>query len=154
MNSNYNLTKKEVLAVANSWRNCYVSVYGKVCVAKTLMLPKLTHIATVLPTIKKQINEIEQIWYNYISPKKGAARADKKTMHAPTAFGGLGLHYLKEFWQALKVSWIKRLSTSKSFWMQILSTQIATNIATLQETDYLSVDVITQCKNTKKSVLA
>ena len=33
--------------------------------------------------------------------------------------------------------------------MQILATQTATNIATLQETDYLSVEVIRQCKNTK-----
>ena len=64
-----------------------MSVYGKVCVVKTLMLPKLTHIATVLPTLK-----IEKIWYNYISPKKGAARADKNTLHAPTAAGELGLH--------------------------------------------------------------
>ncbi len=53
MNTNYDLAKKKVLAIANSWRNRYVSVYGKVCVVKTLMLPKLTHIATVLPTLKK-----------------------------------------------------------------------------------------------------
>ena len=65
MNINYDLAKKKVLAVANSWRNRYVSVYGEVCVVKTLMLPKLTHIATVLPTLKKkQIDEIEKIWYN------------------------------------------------------------------------------------------
>ena len=123
-----------------------MSVYGKVCVVKTLMLPKLTHIATVLPTLKtKQIKEIEQIWYDYISPKKGAARADRKTIHAPTAAGGLGLHHLKEFWQALKVSWIKRLNTSRSFWMQILASQTAISITTLRETDYLTVDVLTKC---------
>ena len=98
------------------------------------MLPKLTHIATVLPTLKtKQIKEIEQIWYNYISPKKGAARADKKTLHAPTVKGGLGLHHLKEFWQALKVSWIKRLSISKSFWIEILASQTKVNTKTLQD---------------------
>ena len=56
MNTNYDLAKKKVLAVANSWRNRYVSVYGKVCVVKTLMLPKLTHIATVLLTLKKKAN--------------------------------------------------------------------------------------------------
>ena len=42
---------KKVLAFANSWRNRYVSVYGKVCVVKTLILSKLTCIATVLPTL-------------------------------------------------------------------------------------------------------
>ena len=129
-----------------------MSVYGKVCVVKTLMLPKLTHIATVLPTLKnKQIKEIEQIWYNYISPKKGAARADKKTIHAPTAVGGLGLHHLKEFWQALKVSWIKRLTSTKSFWMQILASQTNVSIKTLRETDYLTVEILNRCRSSKNS---
>ncbi len=60
------------------------------------MLPKLTHIAIVIPNLSiRQIKEIEQVWYNYLTPKKGAARADKKTIHAPTAQGRLGLHYLK-----------------------------------------------------------
>ena len=68
---NYEIAKSMVRAIANSWRNIYVSVYGKVCVVKTLMLPKLTHIATNLPNLKaKQILEIEKIWYDYISHKK------------------------------------------------------------------------------------
>ena len=96
---NYEKAINKVKAVANSWRNRYVSIYGKVCVVKTLMLPKLTHIATVLPTISsKQIKEVEKIWHDYISPKKSSARADIKTIHAPTAEGGLSLHHLEEFW--------------------------------------------------------
>ena len=53
--------------------------------------------------------------------QKGSARADNKTIHALTADGALSLHHLREFWQALKVSWIKRLATSKSFWAQLHS---------------------------------
>ncbi|MCP3679804.1 MAG: reverse transcriptase family protein, partial [Gammaproteobacteria bacterium] len=61
MEKNYLLAKTKVQAIANSWKNRYVSIYGKVCVIKTLMLPKLTHIATVLPNLStKQIKEIEQ----------------------------------------------------------------------------------------------
>ena len=95
------------------------------------------------------IKEIEQIWYNYLTPKKGAARADKKTIHAPTAKGGLGLHYLKEFWQALKVSWIKRMAVSRSFWVNILASQTCIEIQTLREIDYLTQGNINKCKNTK-----
>ena len=112
------------------------------------MLPKLTHIAAVLPTLEtKQIKEIEKIWHDYITPKKGAARADIKTIHAPTADGGLGLHHLKEFWQALKVSWIKRLATSKSFWVEILASRTGININTLRVTKTLTLDNINKCKN-------
>ena len=54
-------SKKKVLAIPDSWRNRYVSVYGKVCVVKALMLPKLTHIATVLPTMKKnKLNKLNK----------------------------------------------------------------------------------------------
>ncbi|MCP3680183.1 MAG: hypothetical protein GY782_08030, partial [Gammaproteobacteria bacterium] len=53
------------------------------------------------------------------------------------------------FWQALKVSWIRRLNTSRSFWMQILATQSAISVPTLRETDYLTVDVLMKCKRTK-----
>merc|ERR1712082_541013 len=49
-----------------------------------------------------------------------------------------------------KVSWIKKLNTSGSFWMQILATQTAISIPTLRETDYLTLDVLIKCKITKK----
>ena len=112
------------------------------------MLPKLPHIATVLPTLTaKQIKQVEKIWHDYISPKKASARTDVETIHAPTAEGGLGLHHLKEFWQALKVSWIKRLATSKSFWIQILELRSNLSICTLQEINFLQLEDINKCKN-------
>ena len=148
MNINYEKAITKVKMVANNWKNRYVSIYGKVCVVKTLMLPKLTHIATVLPTLTaKQIKEVEKIWHNYISPKKASARADIKTIHAPTAEGGLGLHHLKEFWQALKVSWIKRLATSQSFWVQILALRSNLSTCTLQNIKFLKLEDINKCKN-------
>ena len=71
MNITYEKAITPVKIVANSWRNRYVSIYGKVCVVKTLMLPKLMHIATVLPTLTaRQIKEVEKIWHNYITPNK------------------------------------------------------------------------------------
>ena len=107
------------------------------------MLPKLTHIATVLVNLKaKQIKEIEKTLYNYISPKNGAAIADLKTIHDPTASGRLGLHYFKEFLQALKVSWIKRLDISRSFLLKILDSLTNININILQETDNPTMEKI------------
>ena len=66
MKVNYEAAKSKVKAMANRWKNRYVSVYGKLCIVKTL--PKLIHILTVLTNLgAKQI--------------KGAARADLKTIH-------------------------------------------------------------------------
>ncbi len=57
MDKNYMLAKTKIQTISNSWRNRYVLMYGKVCVIMTLMLPKLTHIATVLPNLK--VNQIK-----------------------------------------------------------------------------------------------
>ena len=76
MNTNYDITMSKVKAVANSWRNRYVSVNRKVCVVKALMLNKLTQIVTVLPSLTA--NQIQEIWHDYISPQKGAAGAHTK----------------------------------------------------------------------------
>ena len=70
-----------------------------------------------------------------------------KTMHVPTAEGNLGLHHLNEFWQALKVSWIKRLATTKYFWVQILALRSNLSICTLQKINYLKLEDINKCKN-------
>ena len=84
INVNYENMKSKVKAIANSWKNRYVSIYRKVCVVKILMLTKLTHISTVLPTLEtKQIKEIKNIWHDYISPIKGAARANIKPSMPP-----------------------------------------------------------------------
>ena len=74
--------------------------------------------------------------------KKGSAKADIKTIHAPTSDGGLGIHHLPKFLQALKVSLIKRLATSKSFWVQILAIRYNISICTLQEAILSFVDFI------------
>ena len=52
MNTNYDLVKKRCWPLLTVGE-IDMSVYSKVCVVKTLMLPKLTHIATILPTLKK-----------------------------------------------------------------------------------------------------
>ena len=40
--------------VVKNWRFRYLTIFGKICVIKTLMLLKLSHIAAILPKISRK----------------------------------------------------------------------------------------------------
>ena len=60
MDSNYDKGIKEMREISNSWKFRYLTIFGKITVIKTFMLPKLTHTVTVVPSLTaKLIEEIE-----------------------------------------------------------------------------------------------
>ena len=91
--------------------------FGKICVIKTLMLPKLAHIAAILPNIsRKKIEEIEKVCLKFHRTNKKSIVDSSMTLYATNAQNGLGLTRISEFWTALKISWLKRFVSSYSFW--------------------------------------
>ena len=122
--------------VLNNWRNRFLTPFGKVTVIKTLALPKITHLALVTPDLDaKYAKRLEKMFFTFIwndKPDK-VSRSDSKL---PVSRGGLGMISTVEFWKALKISWIRRLTYSKSTWVTILE-----NILTSKE--YKLDDIVT-----------
>jgi hypothetical protein len=89
-----------------------LSLYGKLVIIKTLALPKLSHLALVLPDLdSREIKSLENLILSFLwnnKPDKVSRDHAKLSERA----GGLGVVHIKSFWQALKISWIRRsLST-------------------------------------------
>ena len=81
------------------------------------MLPQLTHVATVVPTLTaKQIEEIHSVWNEFMHEGSPSV-VNLKTIYTPIKENGLGLHKVADFWGAVKLSWLRKLSYSKSLWM-------------------------------------
>ena len=81
------------------------------------MLPKLAHIAAILPNIsRKRKDEIEKVCLKYLRTNKSLIVDSSRTLYATNAQNGLGLTRISEFWTALKIFWLKRFVSSKSFW--------------------------------------
>ena len=49
MQKNYQIGLENVRRELHSWNNRYLTIFGKLTVIKTMCLPKLTHIVTVVP---------------------------------------------------------------------------------------------------------
>ena len=84
------------------------------------MLPKLTHIAAILPNLsRKKIDEIENICQKFVKTNKRPIVDSIKMLYATTNKNGLNLTRISDLWTALKISWLKRYISSKSFWVTL-----------------------------------
>ena len=120
MESNYECKVREIKRIFNNWTNRTMTVYGRAVVIKTLALPKLTNLATVLPNLDKtKIKELENIIFSFLwanKPDKVCREDAKLTEKA----GGLGIIDVKCFWNSLKFSWLRRANNTNAFWPMIL----------------------------------
>ena len=102
-----------------------MSVYGKLVIIKTLALSKLSHLALVLPDLdSRKIKSLENLIFSFLwnnKPDKVSRDHAKLSERA----GGLGVVDIKSFWQALKISWLRRALSTNAFWPNILEREVS-----------------------------
>ena len=109
------------------WKGIKTSVFGRVNIVKTCILSKFNHIAAIVPQPSKDlIKQIENIIVDFINNSKRHVYP-KELMFTPKEQGGLGLPIISDFWMALATSWLKRIPTSKSFWLTLLGEKVKIN---------------------------
>ena len=126
--SEINLAEKvaEIKKLLNNWRYRYLTPFGKICISKSLALSKLTHLSLILPECNDAFAQsLEKIFYNFIWDNK-PDKINRETSKVNESKGGLNMVSVKEFWMSLKISWLRRFSKAKSFWKQILITELYT----------------------------
>ena len=105
--------------IVNNWKFRYLNIFGKLTVIRTYMLPQLTHVATVVPTLNaKHIDEIHRLWNEFIHAGSPNV-VNLKIIYTSIKENGLGLHKVANFWEAVKLSWLQRLPYSKSLWKSL-----------------------------------
>ena len=120
MECNYDSKVEQIKKVFNSWFNRSLTVYGRAVVIKTIALPKLTHLALVLPNLdKKKIKYLENLIFGFLWENKPdkVCREDAKLCENA---GGLGIVDFPSFWKSLKFSWLRRAYKTCAFWPKIL----------------------------------
>ena len=109
------------------WKGIKTSVFGRVNIVKTCILSKFNHIAAIIPQPNKDlIKQIENIIVDFINNSKRHVYP-KELMFTPKEQGGLGLPIISDFWMALATSWLKRIPTSKSYWLTLLGEKVKIN---------------------------
>ena len=113
MDQNFSKAVEKMKKVVKNCQFWHLIIFGKICVMKTLMLPKLSHIAAILSDISsKTIEEIEKLCLQFLRTNKISIVDSTKTLYATNTQNGLGMTRISEFWTALKISWLRRFGSS------------------------------------------
>ena len=109
-----------------NWQYRFLTPLGRACVAKTLLLSKLSHLAFVIPSVNKhKLKLIENEIYQFIW--KGADKVARTAAKQSESRGGLNFPDIVSSWKAFKFSWFRRLRNNDSSWKHIFAYNLLNN---------------------------
>jgi exonuclease III len=118
LTKNFDKVLTQLINIRNFWTRFNLSLPGRICVAKTLMLSRLGYLGCILDPDQEQLDEIEKLIYSFV---KGRLAVAGKKITADPALGGLGMINIKNYLIALKCSWVVRARKSVSdHWSKML----------------------------------
>ena len=104
----------------NQWAKRDITPFGKVTVIKTLVLSKIVHILISLPPPSAAIlNELNKLFFEFLWNGKPDPIKRSVSKLKPIK-GGLGMIDLNLFDKALKLTWLRRYSTSAASWKLLI----------------------------------
>jgi hypothetical protein len=107
--SNYEQVNSKVDNLIRFWERFYLSLPGRITIYKTLLIPQINYIATILTPPEQTIRTLQTKMEKFVL---GSLTMAKDRIYRPVGVGGLGLFNLKDFVAALQCSWFKRCSLS------------------------------------------
>ncbi len=109
---------QELKRLGKLYKSKSLSLVGKVTVIKTLMIPKLIHILSVIPSEEKAIYNTEKLILDFLWDGK-PPKISYNQLSETYEHGSLKLTSVKTLVKALRISWIKRLITSDGLWQSL-----------------------------------
>ena len=99
---------KNMETTINIWKSRSLSLKGKITIIKTLILPQVQFLFSMVYVEDKIISRIEKILYSFIW-NNNVHRIKKSTLIAPVELGGLGMIDVRICNLTAKGTWIRRL---------------------------------------------
>ena len=101
--------------LTNIWSSRGLSIYGKVTIIKSLLIPKLVYVSSLLPTPLKIIKQVNHIIFTFLWNEK-----DKVTWLSTINTleeGGIKMIDIESMIKALRLAWLKKIfNNNDSTW--------------------------------------
>jgi hypothetical protein len=101
-------TISKIRQLIGSWERYNLSLMGRICIAKTMLISQIGYIGCIISPTKDQCNLLQNLIDGYVT--KGIVIANDRLYDHPK-MGGLGLINLEHYIAALQCSWIRRCFT-------------------------------------------
>jgi hypothetical protein len=96
-------------SVLNRWKRRKLTIFGRITIVKSLLLPKFTYVASVSSPPDKVIEAIEKMIFEFIWDGK-RDKIKRTTMIGQYEQGGFNVCDIKSHFDTLRIKWIKRLA--------------------------------------------
>ena len=117
---NYDPIVVKMKAILDKWRNRNMSLAGRICILKTLVMAKLIYCVSVLPAPSKiQVKELQNLMYEFVWKGK-AERISRNVLIGDYSEGGYKMPDLDLQIRALKTSWLIKASEIDGNWKEYL----------------------------------
>ena len=100
------------------------TIFGKLTVIKTLCLPQIKHIVTLVPNQGKIFIRELDVEFNTIINNNNPSLVDLTTRHMSKEKEGLKIMNIYAFWKAFRMSWFHRLTISSSTWAKLHNAEV------------------------------
>jgi hypothetical protein len=111
MKQNFQDRLNEVQKMINLWKLRGLSLFGKVTIIKSFLIPKLLYVSSIIETPPEIIKQREKMIYKFLW--KGPDKVTRLSVINTLENGGLNLTDLELHIKALRLSWIPRLLDEK-----------------------------------------
>lgn len=105
---NFKQRLKDIKNTINLWKSRGLSIYGKVNIIKTLLLPKMIYPSSVICTPYEVIKEFNSLIFRFLW--NGNDKVIRLSTYAPYDQGGLKMLDYDNMVKALRLSWLKRIA--------------------------------------------
>ena len=107
---NLNLTErlKGIVTLINIWKGRKLSLKGKVTILRTLILPQVQFLFSMITIPDSILKQLDKIFFEYLWDNK-PAKIKRNTIIAPINQGGLAMIDVYDIHSAAKCSWIRRM---------------------------------------------
>ena len=123
----YNKAFDSIKRLIEVWSKRFLTVLGRVVIVKSLMISKLTFIATLISNPDcNMIKTLKGMLFKFVW-QSSTDRVSRIQMVQIFEKGGVKMIDFESHFDALKVSWIKRLNNSSGQWVDIFLLFITTS---------------------------
>ena len=124
VNENFTIKLQHLQNIAKQWAKRSLSPLGKITIIKTFMIAIFNHLFIMLPNPNNEIiQKINDILFDFLWNSK-TSKLKQSTVIKQYCDGGLKMINLRAFIDALKSTWIRRLLTTDSKWLALITSQI------------------------------
>jgi hypothetical protein len=103
--TNYNIVKIKVKRIINNWRRFGLTLLGRIMVVKSLVLPHVSFVGSILEPPADWVNSVTKIIEKFVL---GPERISKAKLYASTKKGGLGLICIEKYILSQQCAWLKK----------------------------------------------